>query len=73
MIDGLMKVLDVILEQIARGVITLEEARKLTRESIAKMLEAEQLTDEKRAALHAEVDALIHGAPKANRGPRVDR
>jgi polyhydroxyalkanoate synthesis regulator phasin len=72
-VDAIMKVLDIILEQVARGVISLEEARKLARESISKMLEAEQLTDEKRAALHAEVDAMIHGTAKTMSAPAVEK
>lgn len=64
-VDAIMKVLDIILEQVARGAISLDEARKLARESIAKLLEAEATTDEKRAALAAEIDEFLSG----HRGP----
>lgn len=63
-VEAIMKALEIILEQVARGVITLEEAKQLARESVTKLLDAEQMTDDKRAALHAEVDAIIGATAK---------
>jgi hypothetical protein len=61
MLDLIMKIVGIILDQVAAGAISLEEAKARARESIAKAIDRAALSDAETAALDAEIDALIHG------------
>lgn len=64
MLELIMKIVGIVLDQVATGALSLEEAKARARESIAKVIERAALSDAETAALDAEIDALLHATAK---------